>query len=67
MECLIGDHDISSEPVRTLVMPSHAETAALKKFVRVEAELPISCSWVFFGSMTLLADRAGANYRLKGG
>jgi hypothetical protein len=67
MECFIGDHDLSSEPVRTLVMPSNAETAALKKFVRLEAELPISCSWVLFGSMTFLADRAGASYRLKGG
>jgi hypothetical protein len=67
MECLIGNHDISSGPVRTLVMPSNAETAALKKFVREEAELAISYSWILFGSMTFLADRAGANYRLKAG
>jgi hypothetical protein len=67
IECLIGNHDISSEAVRTLVMPSNVGTAALKKLVRLEAELPISCSLVLFGSMTFLADRAGANYRLKGG
>jgi hypothetical protein len=48
-------------------MPSNAETAALKKFVREEAELAISYSWILFGSMTFLADRAGANYRLKAG
>jgi hypothetical protein len=33
MERLVGNHDISSEPVQTLVMPSNAPKAALKNSV----------------------------------
>jgi hypothetical protein len=36
-ECLDGIHDVSSEPVRILVMPSNAGTAALRKFDRVRS------------------------------
>jgi hypothetical protein len=33
MEYPIGNHDISSEPVQTLVMPTNAGTAALRTFL----------------------------------
>jgi hypothetical protein len=33
MECLIGNHAISSESVQTLMMPSNASKAAFKNSV----------------------------------
>jgi hypothetical protein len=63
MERLVGNHDISSEPVQTLVMPSNPSKAVLKNSVAAGDGTGGFSGRSFFVSEALPPDHANTIYR----